>query len=109
MTTHLAPATHRNDPRTSLEAELEVTVTGQRQRHIDMVVASVREYPGLTAEEYGALTGLGRIETARRLSDAKEAWLVRRGERKVYPAVGGTSQSTWYPVTAEPVQIGMPL
>lgn len=104
MTT-MRPPVHRNDPLTSHLAALQHEP--KRATHEAMVVRAVTQHPGLTAAHYGELTGLGRVEAARRLSDAKEAGHVRRTGRITYQ---GSSQSLWFPVEEiKPGQIGMVL
>lgn len=88
------PVSHGADPVTSYDAEASVTASGRRSTHVAIVVAAVRETPGLTAGELGERTKLGRVEAARRLSDAKDLGLVYRSGAAVYR---GTRQSLWYP------------
>ena len=92
------------NPRTSFEAEFNHTLSGKRLTHCELVLSSLLERPGRTAEEYGERTGLGRVEAARRLSDLKGAGLarmVRDAEgKKVIVRYGGTSQSVWEAVGA---------
>ena len=89
------PASGRDDPATSYDAEAEVN-RGKRRTHAEMVFAWVETAPGLTAPEYGAATELGHIEAQRRLSDLKARGLVRQGDRQ-------GRYMTWWPVI-EPVQ-----
>ena len=90
------PASGRDDPATSYDAEAEVNRSGKRVTHAEMVFAWVETAPGLTAPEYGAATELGHIEAQRRLSDLKARGLVRQGDRQ-------GRYVTWWPVI-EPVQ-----
>lgn len=92
MTTLTRPGHHRNDPRTSVEADFNHRASGKTETHQNLVLAEVRAQGGMCAEEIGERTGLGRVEAARRLSDLKDRGLVERGERVTY---GGSSQSTW--------------
>lgn len=92
-----APSYHRFDPVTSIEADLRHSQSGKKQRHADLVLAAVTARPGRTAAEYGELTGLGRYEAARRLSDLKFKGVVQMHGRATYQ---GTSQSLWF-LTAE--------
>ena len=68
---------------------------GGGARHADLVLASVRRTPGLTAGELGGLTELGHIEAQRRLSDLKNAHLVRAGEPRRC-GVKGSRMVTWF-------------
>ena len=90
------PASGRDDPATSYDAEAEVNRSGKRVTHAEMVLAWVETAPGLTAPEYGAATELGHIEAQRRLSDLRAKGLVRQGDRQ-------GRYVTWWPVI-EPVQ-----
>ena len=90
------PATGRDDPATSFDAEAAVTGSGKRRTHAEMVLAWVETAPGRTAPEYGAATELGHIEAQRRLSDLRAKGLVRQGDRQ-------GRYVTWWPVI-EPVQ-----
>jgi hypothetical protein len=94
------PIVHATDPRTSYEAAAAVTQGGKRGAHCAAVLAAVRRYPGRTAGELGEVTGLGRVEAARRLSDLKRLGEVFMGERRVC-AVQGTGQYAWYAVPGE--------
>lgn len=94
------PIVHATDPQTSYEAAAAVTGSGKRVAHCATVLAAVRRYPGRTAGELGEVTGLGRVEAARRLSDLKARSDVFMGERRVC-AVQGTGQRTWYAVPGD--------
>ena len=86
-----------DDPQTSGLAADEHDARGSRARHADLVLASVHSLTGLTAGEYGERTGLGHIEAQRRLSDLKNAHLVRAGEPRRC-GVKGSRMVTWFPV-----------
>jgi hypothetical protein len=90
------PASGRDDPATSYDAEAAVTGSGKRRTHAEMVLAWVTRHPGLVAPYYGTVTGLGHVEAQRRLSDLKARGLVRQGARQ-------GRYMTWWPVI-EPVQ-----
>ena len=97
------PPVHASDPITSHLAALQSD--SKRATHMAKVLRAVTEQPALTAEHYGEITGLGRTEAARRLSDLKVEGHVHRTGRITYH---GTSQSLWFP-TVLPGQIGLPL
>ena len=78
------PASHALDPLTSREAESSVTESGKRATHMRIVLLAVRGAPGRCAAELGEVTGLGRVEAARRLSDLKAVGLVEREGTEVY-------------------------
>lgn len=87
----LPASSHFFDPPTSREAEAAVTDSGQRVTHAERVLDAVRTRPGLCAAHYGELTGLGRVEAARRLSDLKALGHVVRCD-----------DDTWRPVAEQP-------
>lgn len=88
------PISRATDPGTSHIAAEEVTRSGRRDSHVAMVMAVVRESPGLVAHEIAPRAGLDYIECVRRLSDAKNRGLARQGavvKWKNRPCV------TWWP------------
>lgn len=91
------PAARNTDPRSSHLAAAEVTVTGRRHDHQQIVTAAVHAHPGLTSAELTKYTGLERHEVARRLPDAAVAGKVVRGaERRC--ANSGRIAVTWWPI-----------
>ncbi len=89
------PLRHRLDPLTSHEAAARMVATGTAQTHREIVMDAVREYPGSTAGEIGAVTALGRFEAARRLSDLHRLQEVVQGPpRRCLEQ--GTRQVTWW-------------
>lgn len=88
------PAARFSDPITSHEAAEHVTSTGQRQRHLSIVVAAVREHPGLTSLELADVCGLERHEVARRTADAETTGAIFKGPVK--RQTNGRSAVTWY-------------
>ena len=95
-------AVHGSDPVSSYAAEDAITRSGQRQTHLERVLAVVEANPGRTAGEIARLIGLERIEAARRLNDAKNMGLVIRGDAT---RRDGRLQSTWHLPQREPVQV----
>lgn len=92
--TDTRPLRHRLDPGTSGEAAERVIASGSAQSHRELVMDAVREYPGSTAGEVGALTALGRFEAARRLSDLHRLHEVVQGTpRRCLEQ--GSRQVTW--------------
>ena len=89
------PAVHRADPPTAYEAEARHERSGKRASHAAQVLRAVQSNPGLTAAHYGDITGLGHIETQRRLSDMGE---VVKGSRGLY---GQRPMVTWWPAQAQ--------
>lgn len=92
------PASHANDPASSREAEQRVTENGKRAKHALIVLGLVRRFPGYTAVELTREQGPGgleRHEVSRRLSDLRNAGMVREGATRPC-RVAGTNQTTWY-------------
>lgn len=94
-----ARAAHAHDPITSLEAERDVTRSGQRATHCAIMLHEVRRNPGQTASDYALTLGWDLQEARRRLTDLGplHRGLVRQGE----PALrkGRTHREmTWLPV-----------
>lgn len=92
------PASHRDDPCTSKDAEAAVTCSGQRERNKRRVLGVVRAHPGLTALEYHErhLSDMEKQEPRRRLTDLKNVGLVLRGESR-RRAPGVKAECTWWP------------
>jgi predicted ArsR family transcriptional regulator len=91
------PASHRNDPETSHEAEAVITQTGKRQTHATKVLGIVTAHPGLTTGAIGEISGLGQMETRKRLSDLKNRGLARQGQPRIWHG-SGRQNVTWWPV-----------
>lgn len=90
------PAARATDDVSSHLAAEDVTRSGARQRHIEIVATAVRKHPGMTSAELAVLCGLDRHETARRLPDAITAGLVKKGELRAC-ARSGRLAVTWDP------------
>jgi len=97
------PVSRRDNPLTSYQAEAAINADGSRQTHAATILAIIRNSPGLTTGEVGEASGLGQMEARKRLSDNKNAGLIRSGRSRVWPQ-SGRQQSTWWPVMLEPVQ-----
>jgi len=91
------PASHRNDPETSQEAENAITASGSRASHCDQIYSVVEAEPGLTAGQIGVMSGYGMHITSRRLADLKNRGRVRQGQPRVFEG-SGRRQVTWWPV-----------
>ena len=91
------PATHRNDPATSQEAENAINASGSRASHCDQIYSVVEAEPGLTAGQIGVMSGYGMHITSRRLADLKNRGRVRQGQTRVFEG-SGRRQVTWWPV-----------
>lgn len=89
------PASHRNDPSTSHEAEQAVTKSGKRANQQYQVRELVNRYPGRTSAELATLANLPRHMVARRLPELDPVH-ISRGKRRQC-AVNHTNAITWWP------------
>jgi len=90
------PASHKNDPDSSYEAEDRMNKSGKRKRQQQITLDAVKKHPGKTSAELALVSGLDRAMLARRLpelnpQDAKKGILVKC-------SVNGTNAVTWWPV-----------
>jgi len=80
MQLNYPPASHRNDPHTSRQAEAAITESGARQTQAELVLDLVRRHGGLTSAELSLKTlTLDRSQIARRLPDLESNGLVQKG------------------------------
>ena len=79
---HFPPASHRNDPATSRQAEAAITQSGARQTQAELVLDLVREHGGLTSAELTQFCDLDRWQIARRLPDLEANGLVIKGNAR---------------------------
>ena len=88
------PASKRNDPDTSYQAESRLNQSGKRKVQQDLAIMAVTHFPGMTSAELADKTGLSRPMLARRLAEVA----VKGKSRQC--AVNGTQAVTWhiYPV-----------
>ena len=91
------PVSRRENPETSQEAEAVITQTGKRQTHATKVLGIVTAHPGLTTGAIGEISGLGQMETRKRLSDLKNRGLARQGQPRIWHG-SGRQNVTWWPV-----------
>lgn len=89
------PAARSTDDLSSHLAAEEVTRSGARQRHLEIVAAAVRKHPGMTSAELTVVCGLERHETARRLPDAVTAGLVKKGDLRACTRSGRLAVTWW--------------
>ena len=97
------PASRATDPKSSHEAEENITDCGKRQAQIDLILKQVEESPGQTSGEIAkALTELGHsmdnVMVSRRLSDMKGLTIKQGDYRKC--SAKGTKMITWLPIGA---------
>ena len=89
-------ASKRNDPISSYEAEEIITLSGARDRQIDLVLSCVRRIPGRTSKELALIYGIDRHMVARRLADLKHKDKAFQGHIREC-GVSGIKSVTWWP------------
>jgi hypothetical protein len=92
----------RTDPATSHEAAAKHERSGRAATNRETVLAAVTRHQGLTAVEYGDLTGLGHVEAQRRLSDLSKRTPTYEPEIAQGPVRiinGHRAMVSWWPVT----------
>ena len=78
------PAARNKDPMTSHLAEQEINATGLRMSQIQVVYFLVSHHPKRTASELTKyVSGLDRYQIQRRLSDACNLSLVKKGPKRI--------------------------
>lgn len=84
------------DPTESHRAAAEITADGTRSRMLLAAVEAVKNSPGLTANELEERHGYRDGQLRKRLKEAEERKLVKRGPSK-RSAVTGKLNVTWEP------------
>lgn len=96
-----APARPRlargTDPDTSHAAAERQIRSGRRDSNKRRLWDAVVERPEMTSAEYARLTGIDRVEAARRLADLKNDGKIAQLPQR-YCSVKGTLAMTWGPV-----------
>ena len=93
----------RGNPQTSFEAEEAINKDGSRATHASVVLGIIQSEPGLTTGEVGDTSGLGQMETRKRISDLKNMGMIFAGDVRVWKP-SGRKQSTWWPISKDGVQ-----
>lgn len=91
------PIARNSDPVTSHLAAQEITEEGIRQTQAEIVLETIRQYPGHTSFELSRLCSLDRYQTERRCSDLKDpknGALVKQCEKKICD-ISGRLAVTW--------------
>jgi len=79
----LPPIVHRSDPGTSHRSAAQITASGTRRTHMELVYQALKAHPGTTARELMPYTGLAEYPIRRRLSDLIASQRASRdGERE---------------------------
>lgn len=90
------PASHRDDPITSYEAEQLITGSGKRATQQQAVFLAVCKFPGRTSAELSQLIDKDRAMVARRLPELVTGGFIEKGEIVKCKACGSNCV-TWYP------------
>ena len=94
------PASRRDDPESSHQAEAEHTQTGRRADQQRQAAEAVRRWPGRTSSELARLSGMDRHALGRRLPEIEAGegpgQILRAGERR--DPETGRSGVRWWPV-----------
>jgi hypothetical protein len=88
----------RSRPQTSRDAIDQITRSGKRKRHVELIAQFVVLRPGHTSNELAAIGKRPHLrpEISRRLPEAERLGLIHRGEvRKC--TVSGMKCLTWWP------------
>ena len=90
------PASHKNDPDSSYEAEDRMNKSGKRETEQKIALEAVKNHPGCTSAELARETGLDRAMLARRLPELRPQY-VYNGKTDCC-RVNKTSAITWWVV-----------
>jgi len=88
------PASRTKDPRSSHEAEREITMNGRRKQQLKICLELVKDHPHHTSKELSEYGHLDRFQIARRLPELETFGLVRKGRQRRC-RVGGRLSVTW--------------
>ena len=93
-----APIARSTDPSSSHEAAAFVTAVGARAAQQRLAAQAVAAYPGCTALELSAKSGICRYVLNRRLPECETHGAVVRGHiRRCNASKSGRSAVTWWP------------
>jgi len=97
MKTSDIPAAKTKDPLPSYIAEEKITLSGARDRQIDLVLSCIRRSSGKTSKELALIFELDRHMVARRLADLKNRDKAFQGHIREC-GVSGIKSVTWWPI-----------
>lgn len=86
----------RTDPATSRQAAHEAERSGRAASQRAICLAQVNAYPGQTAAEIAAQTGLERHVPSRRLPELRDRGLIVNGDARICTVTGRASM-VWLP------------
>lgn len=90
------PASRRDDPSTSHDAERHINETGLRAHQQRQVAAAVRQWPGSTSYELSEHMHADRVMPARRLRELVTAGAVVEGPKREC-TISHRKAITWLP------------
>ncbi len=76
---------HNNGTISEHEAAEKMQISGKASRHRAIVLEAISNQQGKTGAQIGEITGLGHIEAQRRISDLKNANVVKYGKKIMCP------------------------
>jgi hypothetical protein len=88
------PASHKQDPASSFEAEAKITASGKRAIQRQIVLEAVQRFPGRTSAELAVDAGLDRPMVARRLPELRARSQVVMGAVRE-SRIGGKAVTWW--------------
>lgn len=84
-----------------------IETSGKAQHHREILLAVVREHPGLTSAEITQYCELDRWQVARRLPELRNGKLVYNSDKKRECRMLGSLAFEWHPVVGEEQQLGL--
>ena len=78
-----SPATRISHPQTSAIAEENITESGRRQRHCDIILKALRRHNGSTSAELSLFVPLTKEQVHKRMNDLAEHDHIKRGEKRI--------------------------
>jgi predicted HTH transcriptional regulator len=91
-----SPATRKSHPETSQIAEENITSSGKRQRHCQIILTALRQHNGSTSAELAQYTPLlNKEQVHKRMHDLVENEYIKRGDKRICN-VKGSLCCTWW-------------
>jgi hypothetical protein len=90
-----SPATRNSNPDTSREAEKNITVSGKRAAHCNIIMNTLRQHNGSTSAELSLCCELNKEQIHHRMNDLVEHGSISRGMPRTC-IVKQTKCSTWW-------------
>jgi len=88
-------ATRRSHPVTSHVAEDEITKSGKREKHCQIILKALRLHNGSTSAELARFTSLTKEQVHKRMNDLVEHNLIEHGDKRVCDVKGSLCITWW--------------